>query len=106
MKIPISINDLERYVFCAVISITWFISTFLIYMNIKEYYDDEYVALLSAIVTPLIAFIVCVLYCSVFIYRYNTINSAINKVGTDESWDLFEYIEIINIFNNSYDSYD
>ena len=81
----------------------WSIITFLYFVNMENHEEEPLNCLVMAIVFPPCLLIMFLAACWIMLFRADTRVSAIGKIGTDESWDWVETVEMISMFSDSYD---
>ena len=81
----------------------WATITFLYFVNMENHKEEPINCLVMAIVIPPSLLILFLAACWIMFLRADTRVSAIGKVGTDESWNWAETIEMISMFSDSYD---
>ena len=81
----------------------WATTTFLYFVNMENHKEEPLKCLVMAIVIPPSLLILFLAACWIMFLRADTRVSAIGKVGTDESWNWAETIEMISMFSDSYD---
>ena len=80
--------------------LAWATFTFLYFVNMENYKEDPFNALMTAILLPPCVLTVVVCACWIMSLRFDTRVSAIGKIGTDESWDWTETFEMISMFSD------
>lgn len=90
--------DYMMYISYSIIFATWVWFSFVIFMNIKEFYDSSFTAVVISLVYPPAILVVIFAGISIMFIRANTRASALSKIGTNDSWDVVETFEIANMF--------
>ena len=100
---PKNIDSIITYFTNGMIFCLWAGFTFLCFVNIENYQERPLNALIMAICGPIVIVAFGALFCAISWCRVDTRLNAIDKIGTEESWDLFETIEMVTMFNDMFD---
>ena len=79
---------------------TWCWFSFVTFMNIKHFYDDSFTAVIISLVMPPALIVLVIAGIGIVFIRVDTRVSAISKIGTNDSWDVAETFEMVNMFND------
>ena len=96
-----NIEKIEMRIRYSFIFLVWIGITFLCFVNIEEYYDNKLESLIYAIIAPLLVTLLFVIWTTIVLFRYDKRISAIEKIGNEDSWDIFEIFELCSIFTES-----
>ena len=79
---------------------TWCWFSFVTFMNIKDFYDSSFTAVIISLVMPPALIVLVIAGIGIVFIRVDTRVSAISKIGTNDSWDVAETFEMVNMFND------
>ena len=80
--------------------IMWASFTSMIWINSENYESDPVGSLVLAVFAPAIILFLGAIFFWITSWQVETRMSAIGKIGTGESWDFFETLEMINMFSD------
>ena len=92
--------DYFTYISYSMIFATWGWFSFVTFMNIKEFYDSSFTAVIISLVMPPALMVLVIAGIGIVFIRVDTRVSAISKIGTNDSWDVAETFEMVNMFND------
>tara|TARA_B100000214_G_scaffold352652_1_gene308031 strand:+ start:65 stop:373 length:309 start_codon:yes stop_codon:yes gene_type:complete len=100
---PKEFDNIMSYIIYGIIFCIWVGFTFLTFVNVENYQDKPFEALVMAICGPIVIVAFGGLFCAISWCRIDTRMNAIDKIGTDESWDFLETMEMVTMFNDMFD---
>ena len=103
MSLKDNLDTIMKNFTYGIIILLWGGFTFLCFVNIENYYEKSIESLVVAVCAPFAMLILFGAFCAIVWYRIDTRMTAIDKIGRDESWDFFETIEMINMFNEIFE---
>ena len=100
---PKNIDTMMSYILNGMIFCLWAGFTFLTFVNMENYQEKPFEALVMAICGPIVILTIGALFCAISWCRVDTRLNAIDKIGKNESWDFFETMEMVTMFNDMFD---
>lgn len=97
------IDHIMSYMINGTIFCIWAGFTFLCFINMENYQEKPFEALVMAICGPFVAVTLGGLFCAIWWCRIDTRVNAIDKIGTNKSWDFFETMEMACMFNEIFE---
>ena len=92
--------DYAMYITYGAIVAAWCWFSFVTFMNIKHLYDNSFTAIMVSFVFPPALLVLTFAGISIVFIRVDTRVSALSKFGTNDSWDVAETFEMVNMFND------
>ena len=95
-----TLDDYFMYISYSMLFATWGWFSLVTFMNIKEFYDSSFTAVIISLVYPPAILVLIFAGISIIVVRGNIRMSAVSKIGTNDSWDVAETFEMVNMFND------
>ena len=92
-------DEIIKYTGIAIIFAIWASFTCMFWINLDDYESDPLGSLVVAILGPAIILFLGFAFCWIVSFRVETRMNAMGKIGTDESWDFFETLEMLQMFS-------
>ena len=95
-----NLDKIITFVGYAMVFTMWASFTSMIWINSENYESDPFGSLILAVFAPLLIVFLGGIFFWITSWQVETRMSAISKIGTGESWDFFETLEMFNMFSN------
>ena len=95
-----NLDKIITFVGYAMVLTMWASFTSMIWINCENYESDPFGSLAVAILGPPIILFLGAVVLWIMSLRFDTRMNALGKIGTDESWDFFETLEMFQMFSD------